>query len=78
MYSPKEWYFDIIKATLLKSHFDMGILMQICCILSEHFFLGAPLGGCFWTSELKKFHLCSGCQIMKLTKTNFVAYFFDF
>ena len=24
------------KATLLKSHFGMGVLLQICCIFSEH------------------------------------------
>ena len=33
--------------TLLKSHFGMGVLLQICYIFSEHLFLGAPLDGCF-------------------------------
>ena len=27
---------------------------QICCIFSEHLFLGTPQGGCFWTSDLLK------------------------
>ena len=38
------WNF-YFKATLLKSHFSMGVLLQICCIFSEHLFLGTPLGG---------------------------------
>ena len=33
--------------TLLKSHFDMGVLLQVCCTFSEHFFLITPLEGCF-------------------------------
>ena len=37
------------RATLLKSHFGMGVLLQICCIFSKHLFLGTPLGGCFWS-----------------------------
>ena len=37
------------KATLLKSHFGMGVLLQMCCIFSEHLFLRIPLDGCFWT-----------------------------
>ena len=35
-------------ATLLKSHFGMGVLLYICCIFSEHLFLRTPLDGCFW------------------------------
>ena len=35
------------KATLLKSHFGMSVLRQICCIFSEHLFQGTPLGNCF-------------------------------
>ena len=27
----------------------MGVLLQICCIFSDHLFLGTPLGGCFWS-----------------------------
>ena len=34
------------KATLLKPHFDMDVLLQICCIYSEHLFLRTPLEGC--------------------------------
>ena len=40
------------KATLLKSHFGMGILLQICCIFSEHLFLRTTLGGCFRIAHL--------------------------
>ena len=37
----------IIKATLLKSHFGMGVLLYIF-IFSEHLFLRATLEDCFW------------------------------
>ena len=33
----------VTKATLLKSHFSMGVLLQICCIFSEHLLLGTPI-----------------------------------
>ena len=39
-------------ATLLKSHFRMVVLLQICCIFSERLFLKTPLGGCFCTYKL--------------------------
>ena len=42
------WFQYSCFATLLKSHFGMGILLKICCIFSEHFFLRRPLSGCFW------------------------------
>ena len=44
----KVWFQESCKATLLKSHLSMGVLLQIWCIFSEHLFLGTPLGGCFW------------------------------
>ena len=34
--------------TLSKSHFDMGALLQICCIFLEHLFARTPVDGCFW------------------------------
>ena len=37
-------------ATLLKSQFGMGVLLQICRIFSEHLFLTTPLDGFFWNS----------------------------
>ena len=37
------WFQQSCKATLLKSHFDIGVLLQICFIFSEHIFLRAPL-----------------------------------
>ena len=33
--------------TLLKSHFDTSVFLQICYIFSEHLFLGKPLEGYF-------------------------------
>ena len=33
---------------LLKLHYGMGVLRQICCIISQHLFLRTPLDGCFW------------------------------
>ena len=38
-------------ATLLKSHFGMGILW-ICCIFSDQIFLRTPLECCFWNGIL--------------------------
>ena len=38
------------KCDLLKLHFGMGVLLQICCIFSEHLFLRTPLDGCFCSS----------------------------
>ena len=35
-------------ATLLKLHFDMGVLLSICCILPKHLFLRTLLNGCLW------------------------------
>ena len=34
-----------MQSNLLKSHFSMGVLLQICCIISEHLFL-TTLDGC--------------------------------
>ena len=34
-------------ATFSKSYFGIGVLLYICCIFSEHFFLRKPLEGCF-------------------------------
>ena len=38
-------------ATLLKSQFGMGVLLQMCSIFSDHLFLRTPLDGCFWIYE---------------------------
>ena len=38
--------------SVLKSHFDMGILLQICCIFSELLFLRTPTEGCYLKSLL--------------------------
>ena len=42
----EKWFQEGCFATLLKSHLGMGVLL----IFSEHLFLGAPLGGCFWNN----------------------------
>ena len=39
---------------LLKSYFDMGVLLYICCIFSEHIFLRTPLEGCLWDKYFQK------------------------
>ena len=68
------WFQWSCKATLLKSHFGMGV--QICCIFSEHLFLRTPLEGCFCL--FTKIHLQSQNQnfrtnllnMFKVTKKN--------
>ena len=35
------------KPSLLKSHFDMGVLLYICCMFSDHLFLKTSLDGYF-------------------------------
>ena len=37
-------------ANLLKSHFGVSVLLQICCIFSEYLSQWTHLGGCFWSS----------------------------
>ena len=37
--------FNKVAATLLKSHFGMGALLEICCIFPEHLFLRTPVDG---------------------------------
>ena len=56
-----------VKATLLKSHFGMDVPLQICCIFSEHFFLGTPLVDCFWA---QKFFFPSGKYMFKVNNRN--------
>ena len=38
-------YWSVIS---MKSHFSMGVLLQICCIFSERLFLRTLSEGCFW------------------------------
>ena len=40
------------QATLLISHFGMGVLLWICCIFLEHLFLKTPLVGYLFSSLL--------------------------
>ena len=40
------------KITLLKSHFGMGVLLEICCIFSEHLFLRIPQECSFWSKSM--------------------------
>ena len=58
--------------SLLKSHFGMGVLLQICCIDSEHFFLRTPLEGCFllvFTFSLGNSHLKKFRKILRKIST---------
>ena len=58
----------------------MGVLLKICCIFSEHLFLGTPLGGCFsklgddlLTYILK--YMCKSRKKQKKTITQSLQYF---
>ena len=48
----------------LKSHFGMGVILQICCIFSEHVFLKTPLVGCFCNTMKNAWQYLNG----KMTK----------
>ena len=50
---PKCDFTKVVFATLLKSHFGMGVLLCIYCIFSEHLFVGTPLNRCFCILNLK-------------------------
>ena len=39
----------ICKATLLKPHFGMGVLLLVCCLFLEYLFSRTSLEGYFWT-----------------------------
>ena len=65
-------------AALLKSHFNLGVLLQICSMFSEHLFLGTPLGGCFcivnqiysFSSETQSGYLCRSLRdLLQITET---------
>ena len=65
-------------AALLKSHFGFGVLLQICCMFSEHLFLGTPLGGYFcivnqiysFSSETQSGYLCRSLRdLLQITET---------
>ena len=70
-------------ATLLSSHFGMSVLLQICCILSEHLFLRTPLDGCFWTVKeitgkfMKKVKIKNGKAQVKKSGTWLKIYYFS-
>ena len=54
---------------LLKSHFVMVVLLQICSIFSEHLFVGTPLDGCFCVFSVRcllsmsYLSICGNCCI---------------
>ena len=65
-------------AALLKSHFNLGVLLQICSMFSEHLFLATPLGGCFcivnqiysFSSETQSRYLCRSLRdLLQITET---------
>ena len=53
------------------SHFGMGVLLQICCIFSEHFFLETPLDGCFWRIQIF-WSICCRSQYFVFSITYFI------
>ena len=56
----------MLKCDLLKSHFGMGVLLQICWIFSQHLFLKTPLEGYFCDifcyCILSRADACSSCS----------------
>ena len=48
---PKCKFNKLAYAILLKSHFNISVLHEICCIFSEQLFLRTPLEGCFCSSN---------------------------
>ena len=65
---------DFNEATLLKSHFGMGVLLQICSTFSEHLLLRAPLNGCFCCLLLSLNLCCINSKISKNNKNNLKFY----
>ena len=51
-------------ATLLKSHFGVDTLLQICCTFSEHVFSSTPLKCCFCLAQVFS---CEFCESFKKT-----------
>ena len=54
--------------TLLKLQFGMGVLLYICCIISEHLFLKTPL-----KRVLLK---VAGCAFIKISRVSFFLSYF--
>ena len=71
LYLPVIWQRSLTcRATLLKSHFDIGVLQKICIIFLEHLFLITHLVGCFWIDQHVFLH-----SIVLIHKLNFFLYF---
>ena len=49
--------FNKVAATLLKSHFGMWALPQICCMFQEHFFLRTP-----WRAASETLNIINRCN----------------
>ena len=48
----KVWFQLSCYKTLFKSHFNMGALLQVCCLFSEQLSIGTPLVNCFWIIDV--------------------------
>ena len=59
------------RTSLLKPPFDMGVLLLICCIFSEHPFIRTPMEGCFWKDmNVKENHvICVFLSDLPIPKT---------
>ena len=66
----------IPKTTLLKSHFGMGVLLQICCIFSAHLFLRTPLEDCFWSYKKIKYLDILRFPYIKCNWFCYIVYYF--
>ena len=51
----------------VKSHLGMGVLLEICCIISEHLSLIIPLDGCFWNLKLQIYKRRNMIKMEELT-----------
>ena len=62
-------------STLLTSHFDMCVVLEICCIFSEHLFLSTPLDGCFLVSRRDSLLLMKHFSIIHMSNTRKINIF---
>ena len=65
---------SVILVKLSKSLFGMGVLLYICCVLSEHLFLRTSLEGCSWY-QVNKMDII---ELLTYVKLSFICRFFAF
>ena len=65
-------------ANLLKSHFGMGVLPQICCMFSNHLFLRTPLEAVFEGMQLMRYSFEENLFLAAHTSATFFFFFLNF